>query len=178
MAKIVKNAFQYNAFVAKLLNELDRIKGETRAEIIVTQAFVEFMIDEIFETLVDDDSFRGTSLQLKKKLDYLNKLDWIDAEMKNDINKLAVIRGFMAHRIDIFDQETRELLNEQFEQIGLYIRGLQSGYFKKGKSTQENINEISQMYIRALYEVLKAVQKIKNNYSLKNPQSTKSVKKQ
>ena len=177
MARIVKNAFQYNAFVAKLLNELDLIKGESRAEIIVTQAFVEFMIDEIFETLVDDDSFRGTGLQLQKKLDYLNKLGWIDDEMKNDINKLAVIRGFMAHRIDIFDLETRRLLDEQFKQIGLYKRGLKSGYFEKGKSTQKYINEISQMYIRALYDVLQAVQKIKNNYSLKNPKSTKYAKK-
>lgn len=59
-----------HAVQSKMLQEQSAIV-EVRAELIVLQANVEFLIDEIMEVLIESERLRGTRTRLEIKLDIL-----------------------------------------------------------------------------------------------------------
>jgi len=166
----MKPKLLYNAIVARMKLEIDALKGETRAEIILLQAHVEFMIDEIFEVLIESDKMRGTRSRLEKKLEILKDLGWFTEETVNDIKQLSKIRGLMAHSLDVYSQETREKMETEFKQIQL-IKRADPVFFPKDDSIQKHLRNLMEIYMSTLYYVYENVYKLKQTRSLENPDS-------
>ena len=169
----MKSKIDYNSMISRMISEIDALKGETRAEIILLQAHVEFMVDEILEVLIETNSMRGIKSGLRKKLEILKDLDWLSQETVNDIRILAKIRGFMAHSLDVYDLKTREGMEREFKQIQL-IQRADKVFFPIGESIQKHLNTVMQIYMRALYDVYERVYAVKESTSLKNPKPSRS----
>jgi len=161
----MKPEIPFDQIYLKFLDELDHLKGELRAEIILVQAHVEFMVDEILEILLESDAMRGTRARLPLKLKILHDLGWIDDQMKNDIDVLSEIRGIIAHRIDVYDKATRNDFTEKIKQIKLFDRADPKLF--KDRSSQTVVKEASDLYISFLYDIYKKVYEMKKKCSLK-----------
>lgn len=164
----MKEKLDYVILKTKLISEIDAIKGELRAEIILLQAHVEFMIDEIIEILIESNAMRGTRARLELKLQILKNLDWLPDDFVQDVIKLSVIRGFVAHRIEIYDEKTREDIELQFKQIKL-IGKADPDVFPKDESLQKHLRIVSELYLEILYFIYNDIYEKKKNHSITNP---------
>ncbi len=153
-----------------MLKEIEALKNELRAEIILLQAHVEFIIDELLEILLESDALRGTSTRLDLKLEILKNLNWLSIDTIHDIKILSKIRGFMAHRIDVYDAQTRQDIENEFKQIKL-IKKADPQIFPSGESIQAHIRQVSELYFAALYDIYSKAYDLKTTSSLKNPNS-------
>jgi len=165
----MKDKLDYSYIKKKLLDEITAIKGETRAEIILLQAHVEFMIDEILEILIETDSMRGTKSRLGLKLQILNENNWITNDFVFDISILSTIRGWVSHRIDIYDDRTQNDIESEFKKITLLSKA-DSSVFPKGESLQKHLRLIAELYFDLLYYIYEGAYALKSkSSSLKNP---------
>ena len=146
------------------------LKGEVRAEIILLQAHVEFMIDEIIEVLLETNALRGTKSRLDLKLRLLKDLGWLTEEIIHDVKVLSTIRGYVAHRLDVYQGQTRIDIENQFKLIKL-IKRADPIFFPQDKSLQIHLRNVSELYFRILYDVYDTVYKVKAKQSLENPDS-------
>ena len=161
----MKPEIPFDEIYLKFLKELDNLKGELRAEIILVQAHVEFMVDEILEILIESDAMRGTRARLSLKLKILHDLGWIDDQMKHDIDVLSEIRGIIAHRIDVYDESTRNDFREKIQRLKLFENADPSLF--KDRTKQTIVKEASDLYISFLYETYTKVYKMKKKCSMK-----------
>jgi len=164
----VKEKLDYSDISKNMISEIYAIKGELRSEIILLQAHVEFMIDEIIEILIETDTMRGTKSRLDLKLKILEKLDWLPKDFVTDLKTLSTIRGFIAHRINVYDQKTREDIENQFKQITI-IGKADPGVFPKDEALQTHLRTISELYFQLLYSIYDEIYELKKKCSLKNP---------
>jgi len=152
-----------------MISEIEQIKNELRAEVILLQAHVEYMVDEILEVLIESNALRGNGTQLKKKLKILKHLGWIKESFENDIIKLSAIRGIVAHRIDVYDEKTRIQIRDEFKQITLLQNTKK--ICKQDESNQTSIRKIAEIYFLVLCWIYEKVYQAKSQNSIQNPNS-------
>lgn len=163
----MKEKLDLSSIQERMIGQLEIIKGEPRAQIIVLQAHVEFLVDEILEVLIESEKYRGTKLSLLKKLDLLKDLDWIPPNIAKDISTLSVIRGFVAHRINIYDSETINEVNRKFKEISL-VKKAGTTIFPENETMQSHLKQVLQLYFGILSIIYYNVYELKKKQSLKN----------
>jgi hypothetical protein len=151
-----------------MIREISALKGEVRAELIILHAYVEFLVDEIFEILIENDSSKTTISRLETKLKVLNGLKWLSDDTVADIKTLAKIRSYAAHRTDIYDEKTRKEMDQDLKQIRL-TRKAGPELFPPDSSSQLQIRLIAELYFLLLSDVYEKVYKLKSVQSLVNP---------
>jgi len=149
----------------EMLAELEQVKGALRAEIILLQANVEFMIDEIFELLLENSVLRRRNLN--QKLEILNDLDWLPLDFVDDVKKLAEIRGWLAHNKTI-NGEITENIQQKFKQMKI-IQNSDKDVFPERSSIQMIFKTICELYIAYFTMVYYQLYDWKEKSSLKNP---------
>ncbi len=164
----MKEKLDYSDITKNMISEISAIKGELRSEIILLQAHVEFMIDETIEILIETDALRGTKSRFDLKLKILEELDWLPKDFVKDLKALSTIRGFIAHRINVYDQKTSDDIENQFKQITI-IGKADPGVFPKDEALQKHLRTISELYFQLLYSIYNEIYELKKNRSLKNP---------
>lgn len=163
----MKERLDYYELKKKMVNEINSIKGELRAEIILLQAHVEFLIDEIIEILLETNFMRGTKSRLDLKLQLLSDLNWLPKEFSDDLKKLSTIRGFVAHRIDPYDEKTRNDIEQQFKQIKL-IERCTSDILPSEESIQKHLRTVLELYFDILHYIYTEIYNMKEKNSITN----------
>lgn len=120
--------------VKKMLGELQSINRETRAEAIVLEAHLEFWINEILKARLGTDDLRRISF--KNKLIVLRALDLIDTETEQDLSKIEEIRNIFAHRIDVYDEKTRDDVRQLVDNLN-YVNNNQKNM--QDRNTQDRL---------------------------------------
>lgn len=100
---------EHQARLKKMIDELNSISS-TRAEILLLTNFVEYLLKDIIEEVLESNSAR--KIARSTVVDILTDKKMIENEIASDIKKIFEIRDFYAHNveIDIADKKTDELI--------------------------------------------------------------------
>lgn len=149
-----------------LVKELDALKGEFRASIIVLQSHIDFMIDKLIETLVESNAFSARKIGFVRKLDLLLDLGYIKKETYDDLTNLYDIRAICAHDINVNSSVARTKIEEKFRVLKIIERG-KSDFFPEIDIMQTSISNLSQFLLKMLHARYEQAYKMKKDKTMK-----------
>ncbi|HLC24179.1 MAG TPA: hypothetical protein VJJ25_00945 [Nitrosopumilaceae archaeon] len=133
-----------------MLNELNTYNSP-RAEVIILEANIEFILNELFRLHFDTDVLRR--IPIDKKLDVLSDVGYISEKFKKDIRKIIDIRDLYAHSPDLYDKAIQTKIISELDKLSL-IKELPENLLTELKKKDAH-SQIVDMCIKILSKVMK-----------------------
>ena len=150
----------YSSLIHNMARELELINKEPRAMIILLQSHLEFMIDRVLELSLRTNVLEKERVPLRIKLEILYELGWIAKETRDDVNNLADIRAWMAHKIDIKNVQIKGEILKKIENLNIVKRS-DVVIFPKGEKLENDLNRAWQLYMQLFRGVYDRIEKMK-----------------